>query len=312
MVAKEKDEMVAVAPLMMSKYSAAFCNMKKIEFIGTPTSDYNIFILRDNKLDYVKSILDYLVQRSDWDIIELRDIPETAASLKFLKEIAVSSSQKFKGEISTCSICPYLPLPSSFEVFMKNMSKNRRWRLKNNLAKLKANYKVELKSYSDFGSVREAMEALIKLHQERWESKRMPGMLASSDIQNFHMEVAEKFAQKGWLGLYFLTADGQPISGEHSFEYNKKIYHYLTGLSPSFLEYRVGHLMLLSVLESGIKRGFNEIDMLRGEEPYKTEWGAINRKNFKIRFIGKGLIPRIYDWASKSHTIRSTIRKFKL
>lgn len=309
LLAKEKKEIIAIAPLMSSNYSLlGFSSLRKIEFIGSPASDYNVFILTKNKPEYLKLFFNYLINRSDWDIIELRDIPETAISAKLLQRTVMHLPHRLKNEITVCDVCPYISLPTSFETFMKTLSKNRRWRLRRNMRKLKEKYKVEFKCYDEIGSVKQAMRMFIQLHQKRWKSKNMPGAFASPSFTSFHLELAEHFAEKGWLGLYFLTVDDQPISVQYVFEYNKKMYQYLTGFHPGYPEYSVGHLMLMCVIENCIQKGLREYDMMRGGEPYKTRWGAKNRKNLQIRFINKSFRGRIYNWATHARLISTALR----
>lgn len=310
LLAKERDEIVAIAPLMWSKYKLLrFGKLRKIEFIGTSASDYNVFILTENKPEHLQLFLNYLINCSDWDILELKDIPETSLSADLLRRTIIDLPQKLRNEVIVCNVCPYLSLPDSFGTFMKSLSGRKRKHLRRNMGKLKEEYKVEFKRYDEFGSVKQAMTAFIQLHQEEWRSKNMLGAFYLPGFSDFHLEVAERFAKKGWLGLYFLTVDDRPISAQYTFEYNKKMHLYLTGFSLDYSKYSVGHLILMCAIENCIQKGLKEYDMMRGAEPYKFRRGAKNRKNLEVRFIRRGFLGRMYSWAMKSDTALSIMLK---
>ena len=66
----------------------------------------------------------------------------------------------------------------------------------------------------------------------------------------------------------------------------------------------------MHVVEECIQKGLREYDLLRGGEPYKSDWNTKNRKNLEVRFIRKGLFARIYGWASKNNTTLLLTQKF--
>jgi len=47
---------------------------------------------------------------------------------------------------------------------------------------------------------------------------------------------------------------------------------------------------------SGIEKELRELDFLRGDEEYKTRWGAMVRNNFEFRFPKKGFKSRFCNW----------------
>lgn len=294
--AQEKDEIFAVAPLMRSKYNfLCLGKLNKLEFIGSPHSDYNNFIFLRKEKECLKLFLDYSMKFSDWDLLELRDIREGSVSVDALKDARASQALELKLRVGT--LCPYINLPTSREVFMKSLSRNMRKNLRKRKRRLCEKYKVEVKDQHDFDSVEEAMEIFFELHQKRWISKGKSGAFASEDFRAFHRDVAEMFDEKGWLALYFLTVNDEPIAAAYSFDYNLKKYGYLTGFDPDFGSYGVGNLLKMYVVEECIRKNFNEYDLTRDLEPYKTDWATGARKNFVASLVYTGWFAKMYDWA---------------
>jgi len=285
LIAQEKDEILGIAPLMLSEYSFLHVGkLRKIEFAGSQSSDYNNFILPNEKC--AKLFLNHLLKFSDWDLLELRDINEESTSANALQ--AICSSHTLKLKLNVSSLCPYVNLPTSLEVFVNRLGRNMRRNLRKRMRKLQVEHKVEVKSQRDFGSIRESMQLFFKLHQKRWRLKEKPGAFVDEAFRDFHVNLARIFDEKGWLALYFLTADDMPVAALYSFDYNLKKYGYLTGFDPDFGNYGVGNLLKMYAIEECIRKGFKEYDMTRGFEPYKLDWATGVRKNFVVKMVNKG------------------------
>ena len=308
LVAKEKDEIVGVAPLMLSRYSFLHLGkLNKIEFIGSPHSDYNNFPLIREERECFKLFLNHLMESSDWDLLELRDVREGSVSANVLQFACNKETSKLKLKVGT--LCPYINLPASFEVFIDRLSRNLRRNLRKRMRRLHKKYKVEVENQRDLGSVREAMEIFFELHEKRWISKGEPGAFESKAFRDFHLDIAEIFDERGWLGLHFLTADDEPIAAIYSFDYDRKKYGYLTGFDPDFGRYGVGNLLKMHVVEECIKKGLKEYDLTRDFEPYKADWATGVRKNFVARMVYAGSFAKVYDWATQNSLSQLIIRK---
>jgi len=316
LLVEDETKILAIAPLMLSKYKLpSFGTIKKIEFLGAPHSDYNNFILLEMEAECLKLITDYLFDTvTNWDWIEFKDIPETAENSDYLERLFFTVPSKLKMKKRVCNRCPYISLPNSFDRLMSGLTKNMRQNLNKYLRKINTKHHVELKKYDEAGfSVKEAMRVFIKLHEDRWILKGQDGAFKNNDaFRNFHMDVAERFADNKWLGLYFLMVDGDPVSAQYTFEYGQKMYYYLAGFNPQYANYSVGNLTIMSLLERCINNGFREYDLMRGDEPYKMLWTNTYRRTFEMRLIRQGLLSRFYNWVTWSGTLNNLARKLKL
>lgn len=305
MLVENNNEILALAPLVYSKYSLfGLGNFEKISFAGTPETDYTDFIIKGKKKKYLELLFDYLNKHYEWDYINLKDIPETTASINLLRKSLKKRVPYYKERV--CVLCPYLPLPNSMEGFMIRLSKNMRGNLRKKYRKLRDKYRIRLKRYDEIGSIKEAMKIFFNLHQKRLKVKEIFGdfMELKKSHRNFYVDIAENFAKKDWLGLYFLTSDDEPIATLFGFEYGEKMYSYLPAWNPEYYRYSVGNLMHMIVIEECIRRGFKEYDMMRGDVQNKNRFATINRKNIEISIIRKGLSLhlRTYDWLIEKKT----------
>jgi CelD/BcsL family acetyltransferase involved in cellulose biosynthesis len=297
---RDRDEIVAIAPYRQSRFNfVGPLGYDVIEPLGyrglmLEGGDYTGLLLGEKETECLKLFLKYLEEHNNWDFIYMYDVPETSAIPDLLRK-TTNSTLKF--EITKGAICPYITLPQSMNIFLEGLYGKFRKNLRRCMRHLMKDYgKVELKKYNQFGSVKDAMETFFKLHQKRWASKQMPGVFNTQTICDFYLDVARKFADNGWLALYFLAVNDEPIAAHYCFEYKQKMYFALSGFDLSYARYSVGNLLTLKIIEKCIEEGLQEFDFMKGDEPYKSKWTGTYKINLEIKFVNKKLTSRLYNW----------------
>jgi len=292
-----------IVPIMYSPYKRFGMKLTKAEFIGSPDSDYNTFLLT-NYLEaskcinpIIKSIMEDL---NDTDSFSLSDVPEDSYTTKLLQNVNIDA-----GEINPLisNTCPYIELPKDNETFLQTLGQGMRSGLKRYERKALKDHKVEFVKYDKMGSTRKAMEIFFDLHQKRQKQKGKAGVFAESTNRSFHLDLAKAFSEKGWLSLFFLNFDDEPVSSIYCYEYNKKLYFYLSGFDPQYADYRPGYLTFKNIIKYGIENGLKEFDFLRGNETYKSLWGTNIRKNLQFKIPKKSLGAKLYNWTANNSTL---------
>ena len=305
LLVEEKNDVLAIVPFMLSKYKFLRCGtLRKISFVGSPESDYNTFILQKKEVKIIEAFFDYLNNYIDWNYLELECLPETSVSANLLRRISREKTYK-KWDERVHWVCPYVSLPRSMNTFMKKqLGRKTRKNLRRYLRKLERRSCVKLKKYCEIGAVNEAMEIFFQLHKKRWELTGKPGAFNTLLLRDFHKDIAEQFDENGWLGLYFLTINDEPISATYNFEYNQKTYGYQSGFDPKYADYSVGTLTMMFLIEKCIQKGLTEVDLLRGAETYKSRWTSKARKNLKMTYAQSGLFSNTYDFVNKHNPFK--------
>lgn len=291
-----------IVPIMYSTYKRFGMKLRKAEFATTPDSDYNTFLIT-NYHEATKAItpmIESIMQDlNDPDSFKLADIPEDSCTAKLLQNTYINHFGKDHSVINTC---PYVTLPSDNETFLQTLGQGMRNGLKRYEKKAAKDYRVEFVKYNKMGTIKEAMEIFFELHQKRQTQKGKAGVFAENDYRSFHLDVANAFAKKGWLALFFLTFNDKPVSSIYCYEYNKKMYYYLSGFDPEYATYRPGQLIFKNIIKYGIEKGLNEFDFLRGNETYKSLWGTKIRRNLEFRISKRKLLTTLYEWTEISRT----------
>lgn len=288
------EKILAAAPLMSTEYNLLGMKLRKIEFIGTPASDYHSFLLTVKKPEYARTMIKYVTRIApDWDCFEFEEVPTDSETAGVLRTI---SKEPFTLEEEIGTLCPYVILPSNFEDYLKGLGSNWRRNMRRWGKKLKQDFKAEFKICNNVETIDDALRTFFDLHQKRWQSRRQAGAFADKTFRDFHHDVAKSFVEKGWLTLCFLTLNDKPVSAVYAFKYAEKMFNYLTGFDPQYSKYRVGHLIFLYLIEHSMNNGIKEFDFMRGDESYKRLWNPIIRKNLELRAIRKTFVPIVYNW----------------
>jgi CelD/BcsL family acetyltransferase involved in cellulose biosynthesis len=282
LLAEENDKILGIAPLMHSVYSTFGFRQGKIEFIGTPHSDYNDFILVDKHQECMKLFLVYLNNLSkNWSSLRLADIPEDGASISSMKGISHI--------VRPMHICPHLPLPISYDTLLEGLKSKRMREMRRSLRRIKEDgFKIDFVDHSDPHNVAKGMNTLFDLHQKRWRQKGISGLFSNQSFRGFHLEIAKLFSEKGWLGLYSLEISGVPVASLYGFKYASKYYAYIAGINPAYYAYSPGNLLLLHTMEICIKDKIADFDFMRGAESYKDRWTSIKKRNLEIIVLRHG------------------------
>jgi len=301
---QEDDKIVGIAPLTYNVCTMFGLRRGKIEFLGSPYSDYNDFVLT-NEEKCLPAFFHYLNHISKkWDCIDLIDIPAYSKSIPFLK--------KFSKTLRPAKKCPYLLLPKSHEIFINSLDHKLRKDLHRNSKRLKTDFKMEFVDYSGTLSCVEGMKIFFRLHQKRWMVKGSPGAFADPKFRDFHLEIAKTFSEKGWLGLLILRLSGKPVAASYGFKYRRKYYYYLSGFDPDYSAYSVGNELISSVIAKCISEGFEEFDFLRGAQKYKDRWNTMTRWNRHAILIRDSPITKVENWLYDQYWLQGSRLKYLL
>jgi len=298
LTAESDGEIIAIAPLRQTRHSPwGILGYDVVEPMACNQADYTGLILAEKETEVFNSFFDYLIGTGDWDFIYLFDFPgETVGSRSVLHlHKTLPASELVEG-----AVCPYISVPDSVDLLMNRYDGRYRKNIRRCMKNLQKDYgRVELTDSSEFGSTGKAMEMFFRLHQKRWATK---GEVAVFNTQlarkkrEFHFELAELFADKGWLALYFLTINGEPVAASYNYTYNRKMYNVVGGFDPRYSKYSVGSLLLVKTLEKCVEKGINEYDLMKGDEPYKFKWTKTTRTNVNVIFVNHKLTSSLYGW----------------
>jgi CelD/BcsL family acetyltransferase involved in cellulose biosynthesis len=170
---------------------------------------------------------------------------------------------------------PYVPLPSSFEEYLRRLGTKERHELRRKIRRASAavpglSFRAT-RTREEFDRDFPSFIALHRLsHTEKAEfmDDRMAG---------FFRDMAGGFLSTGQLRLVFLSGEGAVMASALQIVWNGSLLLYNSGFDPNYREVSPGLVLLARCIEDAIRQDYREYDFLRGRERYKYDLGGKDR-----------------------------------
>lgn len=287
----EKDEQViGIVPLMRTEYTMGPVKLPLLETIGAVNCNYIGLIPSENRQEAASAFLSYLEEELVKSRLALRFslVPEDSQFLQLLRRHAPLFSQSLIIQERLMTLAPYISLPTTWEEYSHSLGRRRRKILRRSLQELEEAHSVRFQE-CDADSLEDWLSRLFDLHQRRWQSVGVRSGFSDPQKREFYRDLSTQFLQKKWLHFSCLKVDEEMVSTEFGYIYNGKLYAATSARDPRYSKYSIGHLHHMYLTRDAIARNLREVDLLRGDEPYKFYWTKSARKYMQVVIIKRGL-----------------------
>ena len=228
-----------------------------------------------------EAVADHLIDtgsRRPWDVVDLRrlrvgDPAADALAAGFgAREIAEGWTLNVERE----DVCPVAQLPadSDMDGYLSALGKKERHEIRRKVRRAEAVGEIRL---DDSPDPLADLEAFIDLHQRRWGADGLfPDTPGGVQSRVFFRRLFELHSPDGPLRLTFLTVGGRRIAAGIHFETEDGYLYYNAGVDPDARDLSPGVVMVHAYVARALAAGKRRLDFLRGNEPYKYEWGAVD------------------------------------
>ena len=196
-------------------------------------------------------------------------------------------ASEFADQQTAGAACPVLPLAGQSDKLADYLPKSQYKKLEYYRRRLQRSGAATYES-AEADRFEDGFSALVRLHATRWNDRDQAGVLDDSLILRFHREAATGLLQQGVLRLYTLRLDGRAIASFYGFHAHGRAYYYLGGFDPAYGQLSPGMLIIGHAIEQSLQQRAKAFDFLRGQEPYKYAWGAVDRRTYSWQLSGVG------------------------
>jgi CelD/BcsL family acetyltransferase involved in cellulose biosynthesis len=126
------------------------------------------------------------------------------------------------------------------------------------------------------------LEELMDLHNRRMGT--VSSVFASAAHRRFHLLAARRMAEAGMARIYRLVAGGVNAGLQYDFVLGDRVYFYQSGIEPTAGR-SPGLVVVGAAIRSAADEGLAELDLLRGDEPYKLRFATGVRRNLRLRVV---------------------------
>ncbi len=226
------------------------------------------------------------VHPEPWDVLDLRRLKSVDSTVDALATAfgARENAEGWTLNVEREDVCPVIRIPegADFDGFLATLGKKERHEIRRKVRRAEAGGAVELVESTDPLA---DLDAFIDLHQRRWgDDGLFPATPGGDQSRVFIRRLFELFGERSKapdatprdpsVHLAFLEVDGRRIGAAVFFETPGSLLYYNAGIDPDARDLSPGVVLLERLVRRAIERGKCKVDLMRGDEPYKYEWGA--------------------------------------
>jgi CelD/BcsL family acetyltransferase involved in cellulose biosynthesis len=271
-------QLVGIAPFHVAATRRKGVALRELRFLGSGIAapDHLDLIIRSDAPAELASTLWIAVSAAcDWDILNLDGIVADG----HLARVAMQRTT----DRPTGLVCPYLPLDGGWDVVADRFASGTRKNLERYGRKLDRDADVVERMVTSAADLDDTFDHLVRLHQSIRISNGDPGVFSNRETEEFLREAAHRFLDAGRLRMWRLDANGIPIAVIMCVRSGDSVAFYTTGYDSAWSKYGPGRRVMARAIRGAIDEGATEFDFLRGDEPYKRQWGTEARTDLIIR-----------------------------
>lgn len=301
------DEVVAIVPLMhrhpdvMADDATATHLRRPSDGPRTPDAptvfmaasyhaDYATFLAHPDDLPAVcDAVVQALAQDAlgpfAWDAIDLRRLRIEDPVIEAMVTALRAGPAGWQVDVSEEDVCPIVQLPASgdWDDYLSTLGKKARHEIRRKVRRAEAAGEVR---YHEVPLTPASVDTFIDLHQARWgEDGLFPATEGGDRSRRFLHRLSELEAAEGaaaQLQLGQVTVGDQLVFAGVGFDDGTTCYFYNAGADPSARELSPGVTGTAAYIRDRLAAGRTRFDFLRGDEPYKYEWGAVDEPVMRI------------------------------
>lgn len=271
------DQLVGALPLYEQKARIG----TKIQYMAADlvASDYLTLLAEPQRKDEVIATVNSWITESmhsgSWRSINSLRIDGIANDDPWIEQLQGSAEPagiSFRKQTITNS-WP-LSLPSSWDEFLATHRKRSVYRKAKKVASRLRSGDCNLKVLDSIHDLDLGLSCLIRLHQARRTSVGDQGCFADHRFEPFLREALSTMLPSGKAIFCICESNETPIGVQLLLLGDETAYLYQAGIDPEYMNLEPGHTMIGGAIMECIQRGFRCYDFLRGDEGYKSLWGA--------------------------------------
>lgn len=213
-----------------------------------------------------------------WDVVDLRRLrcgdPASDALAAAFRAAAEACGWTVLRERE--DVCPVVTLPEGvdFEGYLDTLDKKARHEIRRKIRRAEDAGEVTLTESADPVA---DLATFIDFHQAKWGERGLfPANPGGDASRVFIRRLFEAFGTGGPVRLSFLAVGDRRIGAGIHFDDGRTISYYNAGVDPDARDLSPGVILVARYIEAAIAAGRRRLDFLRGDEPYKYGWGAVD------------------------------------
>jgi CelD/BcsL family acetyltransferase involved in cellulose biosynthesis len=276
--ARDGDRLVGMAPLERSRITVRGLPLFRcLSIIGGKEADYKGMPLdRERRWEAAEAILQLCVDGiPGWDLLLTRGLHQDSPTNYLLPVIC--SKLKLSHRAWSGAVCPYVPLqgsgPDTWSAYRRRGIISTFLRARNRLQQ-----RLGATTYiRDGPDAVGAMEEFLRLHEAGWRDRGGSQAIPGGKWWALHRDMAAACRDSRLVKIALLETSEGAIAAEYLLVWGPRAHVYLGGVDPAYRKMSPGSVIRLQVMDEFAKQGYDEVDIMRGDEAYKFYFTKVAR-----------------------------------
>jgi CelD/BcsL family acetyltransferase involved in cellulose biosynthesis len=201
-----------------------------------------------------------------------------------------------------------LELPRTWAEFVAGVHRTLRRKI-NKAARRVEQGEVRFETATTWPEIDAAWDDFVRLHGLRFRDRdEAGGCFADPRFNAFLRPAIQSLAERGAAELVWCRAGNAIVSMQLYLLGGHTASMYQSGIDPAQMQLEPGHLLYTHAVRRLIERGYERLDFLRGDEPYKADWGAKARPLARLTCVAPLVTARLRYGALRK--LRQLKRRF--
>jgi CelD/BcsL family acetyltransferase involved in cellulose biosynthesis len=201
----------------------------------------------------------------------LEYVPDDTPTLDAFAEVLGASGYRVRREKLVTS--PRLALSADYETYVQGLGKKERHELRRKLRRFESAPGTSFRWAKDHERPA-VLDRFFALHRL---SRGEKAAFMTDDAEAFFRDLADALAAAGWLRLGVVRAYDEDAAVLFGFAYGDTLALYNAAYDPALGSLSLGIASHAFAIRDAIAQGLKVYDLLRGDEPYKYDLGAVDR-----------------------------------
>jgi len=203
--------------------------------------------------------------------VALEYVPEEAPTLASFDEVLSAAGYRVTRERMVTS--PRITLGADYESYVQGLGKKERHELRRKLRRFEGASGAGFRWAEDHERPA-VLDRFFALHRL---SKGEKAAFMTAETEAFFRDIADALAPIGRLRLGVVSAHGMDAAVLFALAYGDTLALYNAAYDPALGSLSLGIASHAYAVRDAIAQGFKVYDLLRGDEPYKYDLGAVDR-----------------------------------
>ena len=294
-----------MTPLVRRVSSRGLLRVRKLEF-STIHADYNDAVLGGDFAAQIMAVVDCLAQTADqWDIVDLRDLGDSEDRIACIRNSLAHAGLSYRF-LPERERCPYMSVQCSWAEMIKKHSRSTRRVFRNFTEMTREGLRVRI--VEDPQKEPGLLKQLIALEaQKRVRGERSAPFLGI--YSELFQSLFDTLGPRGWITVVLLEWKGRLVAWQLLYRCGKKLWGYSTAYDHGFSDLSPGTVLIPAVVDYCYAHGFEEFDLLRGEEPYKMRWATGFHQSYRLLIWNRRWMSRLRANAYLRFRVQNSISK---